>query len=81
MTFTIADLLPWLSIVVIPLGGWLVKLQLHVFAAQRAGEQQLHLLERDLRKEMVNRDQLQQLETRLEKKLDQVIALIQHGQP
>jgi hypothetical protein len=29
---------------------------------------------------MVNRDQLQQLETRLEKKLDQVIALIQHGQ-
>jgi hypothetical protein len=80
MNFTIGDLLPWLSVVVIPLGGWLVKLQLQVFAVRREGEQQLHLLERDLRKEMVNRDQLQQLETRLEKKLDQVIALIQHGQ-
>lgn len=81
MTVDLNDLLPWLSVVVIPLCGWAVKLQLQVYTMRRELEQQLHQLEKDLRKDMVPNEQLQALETRLEKKLDQVIALIQRSQP
>lgn len=80
MTIDLNDLLPWLSVVVIPLCGWAVKLQLQVYTTRRELEQQLHQLEKDLRKDMVPNEQLQALENRLEKKLDQVIALIQRSQ-